>query len=98
MTLYRKLRMRFGMTWGIRPAKVLEFALMVACIVALVLLFGWMQERDTANNLAAEAQSAKEALQPAFQILTQCLKGGDNPIAIGNELWMCGAANTGVKL
>ena len=46
---------------------------------------------------------AKETQQRAFvqeleNIVTKCTNRGDNTIVIDGEIWLCGAAPTGVKI
>lgn len=97
-----KLKMRYGLTWGIRPDRtktVLKDSLFLVTILFLVLaIYGWIQERDESDRQAEEARMHKMSLKPATDIIHQCLKGGDNPIRIGDEIWLCGAVRTGVKL
>jgi len=54
------------------------------------------------NHTVEAAQSSKVAEQAATikalsGLLEKCLSPGDHPITIGDELWFCGAANSGIK-
>ena len=55
------------------------------------------QQDAVAKALAGEKQNA--AYVAALEtLLAKCLSKGDNHITIGNEIWMCGAAATGIKV
>ena len=56
-----------------------------------------------ARNRAAQAAQAavvaeqKATIKALSGLLEKCLSPGDHPITIGDELWFCGAANSGIR-
>lgn len=72
-----------------------------ALMLAAILASGAITQR--AEAAAASKVSAKMAAQAEYtaaleKLLARCLTKGDQPIVIGDELWMCSATNTGIKM
>lgn len=105
---YRRLR-----TLGFGPARAWQLAgvqkvvlptLRGAALAAVLLVaYGVVTRSAEAVNVAADNRvAAKIAKQEAdiaqlALLLGKCLSGGDSPITIGDEIWLCGATNTGIK-
>lgn len=63
-----------------------------AVIVAFVSVIAYMQNKDIeADNHAAYVKELE-------RVVNRCTNRGDNAIWIGDELYFCGAARTGIKL
>ena len=99
----RYRRMRFGVDTSFELAfghRLSDVMLNVLWYIIAVVLMVWLLTAS-ANALVAE-YDAKHAGRNQYvsnleQTLATCTSRGDNPIMIGGELWMCGAAPTGVK-
>ena len=100
---YRELQLRnaymlSGMSNVILPALRGAFLAFVA-----ILAYGIISHTVEAGQLSADNRvSAKVAEQAATLkalsgLLEKCLSPGDHPITIGDELWFCGATNSGIK-
>lgn len=62
-------------------------------IIAFLIVVIIMQNHDAAS--AAEDKALIKGLE---SIVTQCTQQGDHPLRIGDELYMCGAVRTGVRM
>lgn len=96
MTNYRRFRIKqTDLYEGFLPSRLWQCAKDAAVIIAILLgvlaVYGWVQQKDL-------KEQHKAALKPAMAILAKCLNRGDNLIQIGNEIYICGATPTGVKL
>lgn len=105
---YRRLRsLGFGpaRSWQLAGIqKVVLPALRGAALAAVLLLaYGVVSRGAEAVNVAADNRVAAKLAKQAADInqlqilLGKCLSGGDSPLVIGDEIWMCGATNTGIK-
>jgi len=100
---YRRLQLRNAlMLAGID--KVILPALRGALLAsALLLAYGVISHRVEAGQIASGNRAAATVAEQAGYIrgleatLAKCLSGGDNAIRIGNEIWFCGATNSGLK-
>lgn len=84
--------------------KVVLPALRGAALAAILLLaYGVVSRTVEAGQVSADNRAtAKVAGQAAYiknleTTLARCLSGGDNAIKIGDEVWFCGATNSGIK-
>ena len=87
----------FELAFGHRLGEVM---LNLAGYIVTVAIMVWLLTAS-ANALVVE-YDARHAERNQYvsnleQTLATCTSRGDNPIMIGGELWMCGAAPTGVK-
>lgn len=73
--------------------KVLAPVLRGAALAALAITAYGVLSRPADANIADQTAY----IQALETTLGKCLSGGDQTIQIGNELWVCGAANTGIK-
>lgn len=76
-------------TWIVRHNPSLVAAAWLLMILCLVLFF---------HRQEAEQTAQQEYIKALEGIVGKCTNQGDNPIQIGNELYMCGAARTGIKV
>lgn len=109
MTLYDKIRFRYGLYWGVRktvrkPIAYVTLLRFAVCVLAILLLYlksssaSAIAEAEVAAELAkSAANSAEASLAPALGIIKQCVSRGENPIYIGDELWFVGAVPSGIK-
>ena len=73
-------------------------------VLVFVAAYGVINKRVEAGQMTADNRiAAKLAKQDAYikaleATLAKCLSPGDKPIQIGDELWFCGASNTGIKM
>lgn len=61
-------------------------------IISFLLVFVYVQHKDVQDEVQSNYVKALES------IVDKCTNRGDNAIWVDNELWMCGATPTGVKL
>lgn len=94
-TLYRRLRLKYGLTWGVRPGRLAQCAkdalFLSVLLFAFLAVYGWVQAQDEADRQADQARTHKTSLTPALEILARCLSRGDNLIQIGDRPYVCGA-------
>lgn len=72
--------------------------LLILIGVALVTHRVEASQQDAVAQAVAGAKQKAEYVAALEKLLAKCLSKGDNPITIGNEIWMCGAAATGIKV
>ena len=84
---------------------VLLPALRGALVAAILLVaYGVVSKKVEAGQLTADNHVAAKLVAQDVYIksleaaLAKCLSPGDKPVAIGDELWFCGASNTGIKI
>ena len=77
---------------------VVGFLYMAAIVVLIASAFAVVIAITSEVVTAEERDRQGEYIAALENALDRCLSGGDMPIQIGDELWMCGAANTGVKV
>lgn len=84
---------------------VLFPALRGAFITAVLLLtYNLVTHNVEAGQAAVDNRTAAKLAQQAAYIkqlestLATCLSAGDHPVRIGEEIWFCGASNTGIKM
>ena len=70
--------------------KLKNAAVITLGCVAILAVYGWMQQRDL-------KEKHKAALEPAKKIIKQCLSGSGQPIRIGDEWYLCGIGKLGIK-
>lgn len=100
-----QLRLRFGLTWGVRPKRFVSTHLYFAkrALILILAIFSFVsfssisEYADAANEATLREKQAAASLDPALSIISKCLTKGDNPIYIGDELWFVGATPTGIK-
>ena len=72
------------------------------CTIALA-IYGVFSHRADAAAAAADNKAATALAKQAAYIkalettLSKCLSRGDNAVVIGDEVWFCGATNSGIK-
>lgn len=100
---YRELKLRnayflAGMNNVVLPAlrgAILAFVLIIA--VALVTHTVEASQLSADNRVAAKVAEQAATIKALSGLLDTCLSPGDHPITIGDELWFCGATNSGIK-
>lgn len=104
---YRRLRLRDA--WRIANASAgmhqVVYPALRGMFIAALLIFAYnvVSARVEAGQLEADNRMAARLAKQAGYIkqleatLANCLRRGDHPITIGDEIWFCGAANTGLK-
>lgn len=100
---YRKLRLPNPWALAGMQSVVAPFVRGVAICALVIAAYAVLNHKVEAGQIAADNRvAAKATEQSAYiklleTILARCLSGGDKAITIGEEIWMCGATNTGVK-
>ena len=100
---YRELKLRNAWMLAGIDKVILPFLQGVALAAVLLFAFAVVSKTVEAGQVSADNRvAAKVAKQDAYikqleSLLAKCLSGGDNPITIGGELWLCGATSTGVR-
>lgn len=80
--------LRIG-TWLTNNKEMVKSALWIIGFLALI---AFMQNKDASANAQTAYVKALET------IVINCTNSGDNIITIDNEVYMCGAVSTGIKL
>lgn len=70
--------------------KLKNAAVIALGCVAVLSVYGWMQQRDLKDR-------HKASMEPAKAIIKQCLSGSGQPIRIGDEWFLCGIVPLGVR-
>jgi len=100
---YRKLRLPNPWELAGMQTVVAPFIRGIAIGAVALAAYGIVTHKVEAGQIAADNRVvAKATEQSAYiklleNILARCLSGGDKAITIGDEIWMCGSSNTGVK-
>lgn len=76
-------------------ARSLMFYLVIMLIAAFVL---WFIMEALVTEAINRDHAQAEYVKNLERTLAKCLSGKDQPIQVGNEVWFCGATNSGVKL
>lgn len=63
----------------------------IACIAIVLFLM------SPGANAGMDVEALRAENAALKELLTRCLSRGDNPVWIGDELWFCGSAPTGIK-
>jgi hypothetical protein len=107
MTLYRRLRLRYGMRWDLpkrRTVTTLEIIakdvlVIIVALMALLGLYGFMTERDLHEASVYRLSGSGDYVKHLEHVVANCLSDSTGrPITIGDQTYLCGIVPTGVKL
>lgn len=100
---YREIKLRnayflAGMNNVVIPViKGAVMALLVVLAYGIVSRTVEASQSAADNRVAAKVAEQAAVIKAMSGLLEKCLSPGDHPITIGDELWFCGATNSGIK-
>lgn len=81
VTLYRRLRWRYGLKWGMRNRVTMnhifsfikDALIFVLAFAVLILVYGYMQQRDLKERHKVQVKLEQQSATKAMQLLQDCL-------------------------